>query len=49
MAIQGSLDLERELLESASVAPPGAIEKRIAWSPGIRPHQRSSTRSAVLL
>jgi hypothetical protein len=49
MAIQGPLDLKSQLLESASVATPRAIEDSIARSPGLRPHQRSFACPQLLL
>jgi hypothetical protein len=49
MAIQRPLDLKGKLLESPSVAPPGAIEERFARSSELRPHQRTFACSQFLL
>ncbi|HEY7624101.1 MAG TPA: hypothetical protein VIA63_03645 [Candidatus Limnocylindria bacterium] len=44
MAIQGTLDLEREPLERAGVASAGAFKEHTARFPGILPHQRTFAR-----
>ena len=49
MAIQGPLDLEGKLLESAGVATPSSIEERVARSPRFRAHQRSFACPPLLL